>query len=81
MNKSKTLSDDDRKALQYLLQHGQSQTYRVARHVGYRYEDMANTRNRNRLKRLERWGYVTSDHRGCAPLWWTITDAGVEALK
>lgn len=77
----RNLSPEDRKALQYLVQRGQSQTYRVADHVGYRYEDMATTRNRNRLKRLERWGYVTSEKRWSGgPLFWTITDNGRSAI-
>jgi hypothetical protein len=77
----KILSDDDRKALQYLVKHGESQTFRIAHHVGYRYEDMATTHNRNRLKRLERWGYVASDHRFCVnAIWWAITEEGRAAI-
>lgn len=79
---NRKLSDDDRKALEYLVNHGQQQTWRVAYHVGYRYEDMATVRNRNRLKRLERWGYVKSEKKwDFGPLFWEITETGRVALN
>lgn len=73
----KPLSETDLKALRYLHKHGSAQTFRVADHLGYRFEDRATTHHRARLKRLERHGLVTGERRWSdGPLFWSLTDKG-----
>lgn len=75
------LRDNDQEILRYIATWEPMQTYRIARHIGYRYADLASRHTRAMLKRLERHGYIVSDGNGSNVLFWSLTDKGREAVK
>ncbi|AUW59412.1 hypothetical protein C1T17_16285 [Sphingobium sp. SCG-1] len=79
---SRNLSLADHTALTYLFTGNRTATHWVARACGFT-SDRATAQARTMLRRLQRWGLVggVSASRSGNVYWWTITDAGREAVQ
>ncbi len=84
-NRRRNLSFDDFTALRYLEGIGAIMTHHVARTLGYDRGSghRSTARARVLLRRLERWGYVTSEKPILYGniIFWEVTDAGRAAVE